>query len=60
MEAVVGNDAGHRPGVGRFPMLSGIASQPDLSLDLDRLFEFGLELLLDGLAVRIQHPTIKT
>jgi hypothetical protein len=41
-------------------MLSGIASQPDLSLDLDRLFEFGLELLLDGLAVRIQHPTIKT
>lgn len=45
---------------GRFPMLSGIASQPDLSLDLDRLFEFGLELLLDGLAVRIQHLTIKT
>jgi DNA-binding transcriptional regulator YhcF (GntR family) len=43
---------------GRFPMLSGIATQPDvdLDLDLDRLFEFGLQLLLDGLAVRIQHP----
>jgi AcrR family transcriptional regulator len=24
---------------------------------LDTLFEFGLKLLLDGLAVRIQHPT---
>jgi hypothetical protein len=39
---------------GRIPMLSGIATQPDV--DLDRLFEFGLQLLLDGLAVRIQHP----
>jgi DNA-binding transcriptional regulator YhcF (GntR family) len=39
---------------GRFPMLSNLATQPDLGLD--RLFEFGLQLLLDGLAVRIQQP----
>jgi len=42
---------------GRFPMLAGVAMRPDFHLDLDTLFEFGLKLLLDGLAVRIQHPT---
>lgn len=42
---------------GRFPMLSAIAMRPDFHLDLDTLFEFGLKLLLDGLAARIQHPT---
>jgi DNA-binding transcriptional regulator YhcF (GntR family) len=42
---------------GRFPMLSSIAMRPDFHFDLDTLFEFGLELLLDGLAVRIQQPT---
>jgi AcrR family transcriptional regulator len=41
---------------GRFPMLSGIATRPDFDFDLDTLFEFGLQLLLDGLAARIQHP----
>jgi AcrR family transcriptional regulator len=41
---------------GRFPMLSSIAAQPDFDLDLDTLFEFGLKLLLDGLAVLIQSP----
>jgi hypothetical protein len=43
---------------GRFPMLSSIAARPDFDfdLDLDRLFEFGLRLLPDGLAERIQHP----
>jgi hypothetical protein len=42
---------------GRFPMLSSIAAQPgpDFRLDLDTLFGFGLQLLLDGLAVLI-HP----
>jgi hypothetical protein len=38
-------------------MLAGVAMRPDFHLGLDTLFEFGLELLLDGLAVRIQHPT---
>jgi AcrR family transcriptional regulator len=42
---------------GRFPMLSSIAMRPDFHFDLDTLFEFGLKLLLDGLAGRIQHPT---
>jgi NaMN:DMB phosphoribosyltransferase len=43
---------------GRFPMLSSIAARPDFDfdLDLDRLFGFGLQLLPDGLAERIQHP----
>jgi AcrR family transcriptional regulator/DNA-binding transcriptional regulator YhcF (GntR family) len=41
---------------GRFPTLAAVVAQPDLDLDLDTLFEFGLRLLLDGLAVRIQHP----
>ena len=42
---------------GRFPTLSGISAQPgfDFRLDLDTLFEFGLQLLLDGLAALI-HP----
>jgi hypothetical protein len=37
-------------------MLSGIAAQPNFDFDLDTLFEFGLKLLLDGLAVLIQSP----
>jgi AcrR family transcriptional regulator len=41
---------------GQFPMLSRIAAQPDFDFKLDTLFEFGLKLLLDGLAVLIQHP----
>jgi DNA-binding transcriptional regulator YhcF (GntR family) len=45
---------------GRFPMLSGIAMRPDFHLELDDLFEFGLQLLLDGLAVLIQHPKTNT
>ena len=42
---------------GRFPTLSSIAAQPgpEFRLDLDTLFEFGLQLLLDGLAMLI-HP----
>jgi DNA-binding transcriptional regulator YhcF (GntR family) len=44
---------------GRFPTLSNISAQPgfDFRLDLDTLFEFGLQLLLDGLAVLIQPET---
>lgn len=41
---------------GRFPMLSSIAARPDFDFELDALFEFGLQLVLDGLAVLIQHP----
>jgi AcrR family transcriptional regulator len=41
---------------GRFPMLSSIAAQSDFDFNLDTLFEFGLKLLLDGLAVRIRRP----
>jgi DNA-binding transcriptional regulator YhcF (GntR family) len=39
---------------GRFPMLSGITAQPDFDFDLDTLFELGLKLILDGLAVLLQ------
>jgi DNA-binding transcriptional regulator YhcF (GntR family) len=35
---------------GRFPTLSSLVTQPDLDVDLDNLFEFGLKLTLDGLA----------
>jgi AcrR family transcriptional regulator len=38
---------------GRFPMLSRLASGPDVDTNLDTLFEFGLGQLLDGLAVRL-------
>lgn len=41
---------------GPFPMLSSIAAQPDFDFDLDTLFEFGLKLILDGLAALIQSP----
>jgi AcrR family transcriptional regulator len=36
---------------GRFPMISRISTEPDLNLDLDTLFEFGMQRMLDGLAV---------
>jgi AcrR family transcriptional regulator len=38
---------------GRFPMLSRLASGPDIEADLDTVFEFGLGQLLDGLALRL-------
>jgi AcrR family transcriptional regulator len=40
-------------GSGRFPMLSRLATGPDIDTGLDTLFEFGLGQLLDGLAVRV-------
>jgi hypothetical protein len=40
---------------GRFPMLSRLASGPDIDADLDTVFEFGLGQLLDGLAVRLDR-----
>jgi DNA-binding transcriptional regulator YhcF (GntR family)/AcrR family transcriptional regulator len=36
-------------GSGRFPMIAAIAAEPGFDLELDRLFELGLGLLLDGL-----------
>ena len=36
---------------GQYPHLQALASIPDFDLELDRLFEFGLERMLDGLAV---------
>jgi len=39
---------------GRYPTLSRITDQSDVDLDLDTLFEFGLERLLDGYAVVIR------
>ena len=45
---------------GQFPMLSSIATRPDFDFELDALFEFGLQRLLDGLAVLIQRPKTNT
>lgn len=42
---------------GRFPMLARLAELPDLELDLDVLFEFGLSLLLDGVEALIEGRT---
>lgn len=36
---------------GRFPMYSSIFERPDLEIDLDTIFEFGLRRLLDGIEV---------
>jgi DNA-binding transcriptional regulator YhcF (GntR family) len=40
----------------RFPMLGYVAEQ-GFDFDLDRVFEFGLQRLLDGLAARYEPPT---
>jgi AcrR family transcriptional regulator len=40
---------------GRFPVLSGITMHPDFEFDPDTLFELGLTLMLDGLAVLLQR-----
>lgn len=34
---------------GRFPMIAAVAAEPNFDMDLDRLFEFGLRLMLDGI-----------
>jgi len=39
---------------GRYPLLGGIAAQADFDLDLDVVFELGLQLILDGLAHMIE------
>jgi hypothetical protein len=34
---------------GRFPVFAGVVADPELDVDLEVLFDFGLQLLLDGL-----------
>ncbi|GII80705.1 GntR family transcriptional regulator [Sphaerisporangium rufum] len=38
---------------GRFPAFTAVVSRPDVDLDLQSIFDFGLARLLDGLAVLI-------
>src|SRR5438874_12106121 len=38
---------------GHFPQLARVIAAPDVDLDLDTLFEFGLDRLLDGYAALI-------
>jgi AcrR family transcriptional regulator len=40
---------------GRFPLLSRVAAVPDIDMDLDTLFEFGLQRMLDGLGVFLRQ-----
>ena len=39
---------------GRFPMLARLAEHPEVGPDFDAIFEFGLKVFLDGLAVLIE------
>jgi hypothetical protein len=39
----------------RYPQLARVTAAPALELDVDALFEFGLERLFDGYAVLIDH-----
>jgi AcrR family transcriptional regulator len=43
---------------GRYPMLASLDDIPDFDLNLDIVFELGLRLLLDGLAVMIADANI--
>jgi hypothetical protein len=43
-------------GSGQFPHLRALADIPDFDMDLDTLFEFGLERVLDGLATFLEPP----
>lgn len=47
-------------GSGSFTTLLGIAKQPDFDLDLDTLFEFGLQRMLDGLEVYLGSSTVRS
>jgi AcrR family transcriptional regulator len=43
-------------GSGRFPHLRALGEVPDFDVELDTLFEFGLERVLDGLAAFLEPP----
>ena len=42
---------------GRYPTMARMAADPDVELDLDSMFEFGLCRLLDGYAAAIARLT---
>jgi DNA-binding transcriptional regulator YhcF (GntR family) len=44
-------------GSGRYPHLRSLAEVPGFDLELDTLFDFGLERVLDGLAVFLDPPS---
>jgi hypothetical protein len=39
---------------GRFPLLASVGEEPDMDLDLDTLFEFGLRVLLNGIEALVE------
>ena len=45
-------------GSGRYPHLQALAAIPDFDMELDALFEFGLERVLDGLAVFLEPDAV--
>jgi AcrR family transcriptional regulator len=45
-------------GSGQYPHLRALADIPDFDMDLDALFEFGLERVLDGLAAYLEPPPV--
>jgi AcrR family transcriptional regulator len=45
-------------GSGQYPHLRALADIPDFDMDLDTLFEFGLERVLDGLAAYLEPPPV--
>jgi hypothetical protein len=42
---------------GQYPQLARVIAAPAVDLDVDTLFDFGLERLLDGYAALIDHET---
>jgi len=44
---------------GRFPQLAKVSAIPDFGMELDVLFEFGLQRCLDGMAVFLDGPAVK-
>jgi DNA-binding transcriptional regulator YhcF (GntR family) len=44
---------------GRYPQLARVIATPDVDLDVDTLFDFGLQRLLDGYAALIERPALR-
>nr|WP_267907258.1 TetR/AcrR family transcriptional regulator C-terminal domain-containing protein [Streptomyces purpureus] len=42
---------------GSYPLLSGLSEDPEFTLDLGTLFEFGLRRTLDGIATMIDETS---
>jgi hypothetical protein len=45
---------------GSFPMLTAVGDEPQIAMDLDSLFEFGLARLVDGYAAWLADPSSTT